>query len=432
MAELARLRDVIYPYYLDQAKRERAALVEFARGNAEAEREILHFIFGIDNGIKAIGGESAGLHDVALMKRKQEDEAALKRAVLADPKLAGVYGAVWDDVEKAQKTFATLYKRYAGLERAARHSAIFRIARALVRLPHELAIPNDTRLREYRDSALDSLKFELLSPAPIYGGVEAAEMKVWLDQIVRDLGPSDPLVVQILAGRTTRAAAQDLIAGTKLTDLYARRALLDGGAGAVEASTDPMIALFKLIDPHARAVRKQYEDDVEGPMRQAGQKIAQAAFAVRGTGVYPDATFTLRLATGVVKGYRENGKAVPWATDFAGMYRHATGKEPLKLPPRWLEHKASLRPDVPLDFVSTNDIIGGNSGSPVVNAAGELVGLIFDGNLPSLPNAFAYSETTARAVSVGSAGMIEALSRVFGADAIVAELLGRTAPAADH
>jgi len=254
------------------------------------------------------------------------------------------------------------------------------------------------------------------------------EIRVWLDALVRDLGPSDPLVAQILAGRTTRAAAQELIAGTKLTDLYVRRALLDGGAQAVDASTDPMIALVKLIDADARAVRKQYEDGVEGPMRQVGQKTAQAAFAVRGTGVYPDATFTLRLATGVVKGYRENGKTVPWATDFAGMYRHATGKEPLRLPPRWADHKAALKPDVPLDFVSTNDIIGGNSGSPAVNAAGELVGLIFDGNLTSLPNAFVYSETTARAVSVDSAGMIEALSHVFGADAVVAELLGRAAP----
>lgn len=425
VAQLAQLRDLAFPYYLDVAGSERRALHDFARGNVEAEREIRHAIFRAENGIKAITGELAGLRDPALMKKKQDDEAALRKAVLADPKLAADYGSAWADAEKAQRTFAALYKRYAGLERAAGRSELFGLARALVRLPVELAKPNETRLREYRDTALDSLKFELFSTAPVYGGVEAVELRVWLDRLVKDLGAKDALVAQILAGRTTAAAAQELIAGTRLSDLYVRHALYDGGAAAVAASTDPLIAVVRLIDADARAVRRQLEDEVEGPMRQAGRKIAQASFAARGTGVYPDATFTLRLSTGVAKGYVDHGKAVPWATDFAGMYRHATGKEPLKLPPRWVEHKAALKGDVPLDFISTNDIIGGNSGSPVVSASGELVGLIFDGNLTSLPNAFVYSETTARAVSVDSAGMLEALSHVFGADAVVAELLGR-------
>jgi len=424
-AELARLRDVVFPDYLDQANRERTALRAFAIGNVEGEREIRHNIFRLENGIKAITGEHAGLRDPALMKKKRDDEAGLKKAVMADPKLAAEYGSAWDDVEKIQAKYASIFKRYAVLERAANHSDLFGLARNLVRFPRELATPNGTRLREFRDSALDSLKFKVFSTAPIYGGVEAVELKTWLDRLVRDLGASDPLVVRILAGRSTRTAAAELVAGSKLTDLYVRHALFDGGQAAIDASTDPLIVLAKLMDPDARAIRKQYEDDVEGPMRQAGRKIAQAVFAVKGTGVYPDATFTLRLSTGVAKGYRENGKAIPWSTDFAGMYKHATGKEPLKLPQRWLDHKAAVAMDAPLDFVSTNDIIGGNSGSPVVNTAGDLVGLIFDGNITSLPNAFVYSETTARAVSVDSRGMLEAISRVFGADAVVAELRGQ-------
>jgi hypothetical protein len=427
LSQLTRLRDVLFPYYLDQANRERTALRAFADGDTEREREIRHAVFRLENGIKAITGEAAGLRDPVLMAKKEAAEAALKKAVAADAALAARFGSVWDDAEKAQKTYATIYKRYAGLERAANRSELFGIARTLVRLPHELAIPSATRLREYRDSALDSLRFELFSGAPIYGGVEAVELKTWLDRLVRDLGAGDPLVVKILAGRTTAAAAAEMVAGSTLTDPYVRHALHDGGVSAVDASTDPLIQVVKMIDEGARAARKQYEDEVEGPMRQVGEKITRATFAVNGTGVYPDATFTLRLSPGVVKGYREGARTVPWATDFAGMYGHATGKQPRKLPQRWLDHKGAVKMDAPLDFVSTNDIIGGNSGSPVVNASGELVGLIFDGNLTSLPNAFVYTEVTARAVSVDSAGMLEALTHVFGADALVRELTGPVA-----
>ena len=185
-----------------------------------------------------------------------------------------------------------------------------------------------------------------------------------------------------------------------------------------------MIKLVILLDGPARAARKRYEDEVEAPMRQAGQKIAQAVFAVRGTSVYPDATFTLRLSTGVVKGYTERGKAIAWDTDFGGMYAHATGTEPRKLPKRWLDASSTVNPKAPLDFVSTDDIIGGNSGSPVISAAGDLVGLVFDGNLSSLPNRFVYGETTPRAVSVDTAGMLEALAHVYGASALLSELLG--------
>ncbi len=426
VSQLSTLRDVVFPYVLDSVHKEAAALYALGKNSVEGAREGREVLRRIENGRKAIEGEEAGLKDATLMKKKADDEAALKKAILADPKLQAAYGSVFGDVERAQKVAAQIYKRYAALERGPYRSELLRVARSLVRLPRELATPNERRLKEYRDSNLDSLKVELFSAAPIYGQVEVVLFKAWLDRVVRDLGADDALVKSVLAGRTTQAVAQDVIAGTKLTDIYARRALFDGGAIAVDKSSDALVRLIVQLDTEAREVRKRYEDEVEGPMRQAGQRIAQAVFAVRGTSVYPDATYTLRLSPGAVKGYTENGKVISWATDYSGMYPHATGVDPFKLPKRWLAAKAAVAPKTPLDFVSTNDIIGGNSGSPVVNANGELVGLIFDGNISSLPNRFVYGETTQRAVSVDSAGMLEALRHVYGAAAIAAELLGES------
>ena len=431
-AQLARLRDIVYPYYLDQALHERKGLGDLATENAEGARESRAPLFRVDNGIKAVTGFESGLRDPVLMKKQSDREAALRSTIAKDPKLQSEYGSAWGDVERAERVVDSVYRSYAALERASR-SDLFQIARSLVRLPRELATPNDRRLKEYRDSNLDSLKLQLFSSAPIYGEVEWVLLRTWLDRMVRDLGANDPTVKAVLAGHSTANAARELVAGTRLTDLYARRALYDGGALAIDASSDPMIKLVLLLDNSARAIRKRYEDEVEGPMRQAGQKIAQAVFAARGTSVYPDATFTLRLSPGVVKGYSEGGKSIAWATDFAGMYAHATGTPPRKLPKRWLDATSAsppIDPKTPLDFVSTNDIIGGNSGSPVLSASGELVGLIFDGNLSSLPNRFVYRETTQRAVSVNSAGMLEALRHVYGGEALASELLGSPAPIA--
>jgi Peptidase S46 len=423
-AQLLRLRDTVYPYSLDRLAKQRVALLALAQEGVEPAREVKKPMFSIENGLKAITGFQGGLKDPKLMAKKQTDELALKKAILDKPELSAAYGKVFDDAEKTQTKLGEIYKRYAGLEGAV-DSSILAIARDLVRLPTETEVPNEKRLREYRSSNLDSLKLHLMSPAPVHGAVEVALMTTWLERIVRDLGPGDPVVKKILAGRTPAHAARETIAGSKLSDVYARKKLLDGGHTAVMESTDPAIHVILALDPEARAIRKRYDDEIEGPMRTAGQKIAEAVFAVSGSSVPPDATFTLRLSIGVVQGYSEGGKPVPWATSFAGLKTHATGKEPLKLPPRWVEKWPALKEPVPLNFVSTNDIIGGNSGSPVINANGEIVGLIFDGNLSSLANRFVYGETTQRAVSVDTAGMIEALTHVYGADGVVKELLGK-------
>ncbi len=427
MAQLEFLRDVGYPAVLARLAAERKELIAFAKTGTEAARQTRSPLFGIDNSIKALTGFQKGLKDKSLMAKRGHDESSLRASIAANAELRDKYEHLFDNIAKAQAANKRIHARYVALEGGAR-GQLFHIARDLVRLPRELAVDNSKRLREYRASALESLYFSLDSSAPIYGGVEVAALKTWLTQLQTKLGKNDPLVKKVLAGKTPEARARELVAGTRISDVFARKTLRAAGAEAIAQSTDQMIALQRTLDDEARAIRKQYEDEVEGPMRDYGEKIAKAVFAAYGSNVAPDATFTLRLSIGKATGYTEGKKAIPWATNFGGMYRHATGTEPYKLTPRWLAAKDKLTLDTPFNFVSTNDIIGGNSGSPVVNAKGEIVGLIFDGNLSSLPNRFVYDEQTARAVSVHTAGMTEALLKVYGATAIVDELTGSTKP----
>ncbi len=424
VSQLQELRDVVYPLVLGSLEHERDLLNAFAAQGPEYEREAREDLFGIENSIKALKGYLGGLRDPALMKIKKDDEAALQKAIDADPKLKAQYGTTLADVAKVQAEMPKLYPPYSALARLG-GSSLLEIARTLVRMSSELELPSTKRLREYRDANLDAVKQELFSPAPVYGPVEVVAIRAWLDHAARALAARPELVKKLLAGKTSEQRAREIVTGSRLFDVYARKALFSGGKSAIEASDDPAIALMRSIDEASRDARKKYEDAIEAPMRQLGQKVAQATFAVRGTSTYPDATFTLRLSVGVVKGYTEHGKPIPWATDFAGMYKHATGKEPFKLPPRWLDKKSALDLATKLDFVSTDDIIGGNSGSPVVNAKGELVGLIFDGNLSSLPNNFVYREVTERAVSVDTDAMLEALRKVYDAPALADELIAR-------
>ncbi len=422
VSELASDRDVVIPGRLAWLRDTAAALGAYGSLGAEEKREAGPELFHTKNSQKALTGFQTGLRDPAIQRKKAQEEAALRAKVAADPKLQADYGSVFSDVAALQPKVAADYGRYLlldwGDEGRWQPSELLKIARELVRLPAETALPNDKRLREYRDTNLDSLKLHLLSGAPIYGGVEAALVRVWLEHLATALGPKDPTLAAVLAGRPPARAAQEIVAESKIFDVYARRALLDGGADAVARSTDPMIALARAIDADARAAKKRWDDEVEGPMRLLGAKVAKATFAVNGTRVAPDATFTLRLSVGVVKGYDR----VPWATTFGGLFAHATGTDPLKLPARWLEAKASLEPKTPFNFISTDDIIGGNSGSPVVDASGALVGLVFDGNITSLGNRYVYAETTQRAVSVDTAAILEGLRKVYGEEALVKEL----------
>ncbi len=421
LSQIEQLRDTTYPRVLDMIKRERDLLKELSSQGHEYEREAREGIFDVENSIKALTGYLGGLRDPALMKIKKDDEASLQKAIDADPKLKAQFGTTLADVAKVQAQIPKLYPTYMTLERIG-DSSLLNFARNLVRMNDEIALPSAQRLREYRDANLEEIKLELFSPAPVYGAVEVVAIRAWLERVQRELRDQPELVSKILAGKTPTARAREIVVGSKLFDVYARRSLDHGGKAALGASDDPAIVLVRTIDDASRAARKKYEDAIEAPMRQLGEKVAQATFAARGTSRYPDATFTLRLSVGVAKGYTENGKAIPYATDFAGMYAHATGKDPFKLPQRWLDKKAQLTPTTHLNFVSTNDIIGGNSGSPVVNAQGELVGLIFDGHISSLPNNFVYREVTERAVSVSSDAMLESLRKIYDAGALASEL----------
>ncbi|MBI3940207.1 MAG: S46 family peptidase, partial [Acidobacteria bacterium] len=299
--------------------------------------------------------------------------------------------------------------------------------RTLVRLAAEKEKPNGERLREYRDSNLASLELDLYSPAPIYESFEKIKLTDSLEFLREQLGEAHSLVGKALEGRTPGEVAEEAIAGTALKDVEARKKVAAGGMAAVRQSADPMIRLAARVDDDARAFRKRYEDRVQGVERAAYALISKAIFEVKGTSAYPDATFTLRLAYGVVEGYKENGKNIAPATDFRGLFQRASehgNQPPYQLPQRWLDRKSRLNLAVKMNFVSTADIIGGNSGSPVVNRRGEIVGLIFDGNIQSLIWNFLFDGQQGRAVAVHSQGILEALRRIYGAQELVKELVG--------
>jgi hypothetical protein len=305
------------------------------------------------------------------------------------------------------------------------NSQYFSSARTLLRWATESGKPNGQRLPEYADARKPQLEKQMASEAPLYPALEEAKLAASLTYMQQKLGAEHSLVRQILAGKPPAARAAELVAGTKMGDAPTRKALFAGGKPAVDASNDPMIALAKLVEPRSRELRTRYDNEVVGAERDGYSKIAQAVFAAQGESAYPDGTFTLRLSYGRVKGYDEDGKRVAPFTEIRGLYvrgdEHGL-KPPYKYPDSWARARSSLKLTTQYNFVTTNDIVGGNSGSPVINAKGELVGLIFDGNIQSLPGYFVYDAAVNRAVAVDARGMLEALKVVYKADALVAEL----------
>ena len=422
LAQLEFTRDVQYPMSLERLAEWQKMLQDFSARGPEQAREAKEHLFSVENSLKAIRGYQAGLLDAKLMAEKAAQEKKMREDVAAlepTPEHKALASA-WDDIAKAMASTRPYYKRQAVLESApARESHMLWIARTILRLTEEKTKPSEKRLREYRDSALPSLDQQLYSPAPIYPDFEEAQLAFYLDYLQKTLGANDPVVKAVLGGKTPAEVAKAAITGSKLKDPAVRKQMVKEG---VAQSKDPLVAIAKALDPEARKLRKKYEDEVESVAKDAGGRIARAQFEATKGASYPDATFTLRLSYGQVRGYKEKGKNVRWSTDFKGLYQHATGTDPYKLPERWATAKKKLKMNVPFDFVSTNDIIGGNSGSPVFNKAGELVGIIFDGNIQSLPNRFVYTEEQARSVSVASQGILEALKTVYGATELVSEL----------
>ncbi len=427
MAQLEFLRDTQYPMTLKLLQRRIAVLQDFSKQSEENARIAKEDIFGLQNSQKAITGYQSGLLDKAIMDAKASDEAKLRASFKADPKNAGVADP-WDEIAQAITVQQSIYPNLTYLERLRGfNSHLAQLARVLVRAAAEKPKPNQERMREFRDSNLPSFEQQLFSSEPIYKNLETALLTDSLSEMQDALGKDNPDVQKVLQGKTPAEAAKDLITNTKLEDVAVRKQLYQGGVAAIDASTDPLIVLMRAIDPDARAARKQFEDKVDAVVRRDGTIVAKARFAQSGFAQPPDATFTLRLSYGAVKGYQENGKPIPFATNMGGAYEHAAehqSQPPYNLPDSWIKSKANLDLKTPLNFVSTPDIIGGNSGSPTVNKKAEVVGIIFDGNIESLPWNFAFNDVQGRAVSVDSRGIQEALRKIYGAGVLADELMG--------
>lgn len=429
VAELEYLRDIAYPHTLQRLYRNEVLFTAWSARSQENARRARNDLFGTRNSRKVRDGALAGLLTPGLFDRLKNAEQQLRAAVGTNPSLAAALPA-WDRIAQAQKNIAAHTRDYEMLERAyGFNSILFNYGRELLRSAAERAKPDGERLEEYRESARASFEFGLFAEQPVYADLETLKLTDSLTFLAETLGETNPLVERILDGQSPRARASAAVSGSQLASSAVRRALYQGGEESLLESTDPMIGLARLVDPGSRAVRKIVQAEEEA-IRQAHAALAKARYAIEGPDHYPDATSTLRLAFGVVKGYEQEGQKIPFETTFVGLYQRAADhqhKPPFELPERWVGAEKELNPTTPFNFVCTADIIGGNSGSPVVNRRGEFVGIIFDGNIQSLVVDFLYTEEQARAVAVHSSAILEALRKVYGADALADELLGKQA-----
>jgi len=414
IAMLENQRDFALRHRLLYLSEYRGLLTMFQTRGAEEQRISQDELFFLENSIKAYKGQQESLIEPAFFEQKKREEADFQRKVQADPKLRAEYGKVWDTIAKTTRESRSRYLSFLYFEgRYGFRSDLYQLAKTLVRSEEEYGKPNEKRLPEYADARKPEIEQELSNTAPIYPELEIETLTFSLTKLREVFGMDDPRIRQIFGKKSPREIATEAVNGSKLADPAARKSV---------GASDSMIALARLVDPIARAARKEYEDDVEAPTKRGQEQLAKARFAAYGRSIYPDATFTLRLSYGSVKGWIENGKKVDPFTNFGGAYEHATGRDPYKLPDSWLNAKDKLDALTPFDFVTTNDIIGGNSGSPVINKDGQIVGLIFDGNIHSLGGNYGFDEVLNRAVAVHSRALLEALEKIYGAQRVLAEI----------
>ncbi|MGE5126492.1 MAG: S46 family peptidase, partial [Betaproteobacteria bacterium] len=426
MATLEYLRDKAWPFRLELLRRRLQALRAYAARGEEQRRRALDQIFGYENSLKAISGFQAALLDPKGMARKAEEEKQLRAKVAADPALARATGDPWATIAAIRQKLALRAPevRLVGFG----GSRLLGYAGQIVQYVAEVKKPNQQRYEEYVDANLDSLRNALFSPAPVYEDLEQVTLADQMQLALDTLGADHPFVKLLLQGRSPAEAARAALAGTRLADPAVRKALVEGGQTAVDASTDPLVALARRLDPLVRETRRFLEDEVDAPTTRAMEKVAQARWKAYGRALPPDATFTLRLAFGTVKAFPDMGTSIAPFTTYYGLLDRTLshgGKAPWNLPLRWEQKKGALDLATPLDFVLTADIIGGNSGSPVVDRAGEFVGIIFDGNIESLAWDYYFDDERGRAVAVDARAIVEALSKVYGAEGLVRELTGR-------
>jgi hypothetical protein len=425
VAQLLMERDVRGPAMTEYLERRIATAQAFAAQGPEQARLVGSTIFGLQNSLKVYLGRGEALADPAILAKKQADESDFRAKVNAKKEWKKEYGKAWDEIARAEDKVKPEIK---GLIFRRTDSRLFTLALQIVQYVAEIKKPDGERLPQYHDAGLDTLRFQLLSPAPIYPSTEKLFMAAALKLCQEKLGNNDAFAQALLQGGEVNATVNALVDGTKLADPAARKALLDGGEAAVAASTDPMIVAARRADPILREAQRRMHDTVTSVLTPAGEKLGKARFLIYGKDAYPDATFTLRLSYGTVEGYPYNGTIAPPFTTFYGLYDRAasfSNKPPFDLTAKEAAGRHKLDLSTPLDFVSTGDIIGGNSGSPVVNRDGELVGLIFDGNIESLAGDFVYDGARNRAVAVHSSGMIEGLRKLYGAGALADELEGK-------
>jgi V8-like Glu-specific endopeptidase len=424
VAQLDFERDTFLPATLLRSSEMRGRLIQWGKNGAEQLRIAQDLLSGIENSLKVYRGMQRALLDESLVQNKRREEQQLRASLARNPKLSAQTGDAWSQIATAERRHREIDQRLAYLEGGAGFGGeLFGFARLLVRGAAERSKPNAERLREYADSSLPKIAAEVVAEVPIYPEFEELRLSFSLDKLREALGPDEPIVRRLLGSDSPDTLAGKLVRGTRLGDAKLRRELWENPS-ATATSADPMLVLARDIDGDARAVRKIYEDEVQAISATAQEKIARARFALLGTGAYPDATFTLRLSYGAVQSWRENGEDIANFTRLERVYERATGKAPFALPQQWLDARGKLDPKLPFNYVTTNDIVGGNSGSPVVDAAGRLVGLAFDGNIHSIAGDYGYDNQLNRMVAVHPQIIIAALREVYGAQALAQEILG--------
>lgn len=424
VANLEFARDVQVPLTLHRLDTLLKAMARYGEKGPEQLRQRNDLYFSASNSYKAYQGFFSGLNDRGLMAKKKKDEEKLQKAVLGNPSRKEKYGDIWEKVAAAFSGARSYYKDYYCFEVVgAGGSSLMSYGRILLRASEELKKPDGDRLREYHDAAKPELEQALLSTAPVYPDLEVAVIAENLRFLSENLGADHPVIKQLLKGKSPQSVAEDAVKNSKLADVEQRKKLWNHLDQIKNDEEDGILQLVQALDGPARENRKKWEDGVTSALAVNAGKIAQARYEVYGASEYPDATFTLRLAYGPAKGYRDaTGKKVSWATEIGGAYPHATGKDPFQLPDGWIRLKDQLNLKTPFNYLTTNDIHGGNSGSPTVNTKGEVIGIVFDGNMESLPNRYIYEDERARAIHVTSQGIIEALRKIYRADRVMKEL----------
>jgi Peptidase S46 len=423
LAELQFQRDVAQPFNLSFLSELRGVVSEFGALGAQQARSSKTLRFSIENSLKTYQGRQMALVQGPLIADKAREEEELRERLATTAGAPMSDGREWDAIVAAIMHARQIYARLELLEQfPQRISPLLGQAIALNRYAAEAGKPDGRRLEEYTDANFPTLKQKIASPAPIHAELEQTILAWWLQKLRENLGAQDADVEALMRERNPQEITDAIIGGTRLMDASMRAQLLAGGPAAIDAYRDPLLEFARALDGPARAVRDDYENCVQAVITKNAGLIAKARFALAGSSAYPDATFTLRLSYGTVMGYQENGDAVAATTKFSGAYAHAGENEPFRLPLSWINAEQALDPDVNLNFVSTNDIVGGNSGSPVIGRNGEVIGLIFDGNIESLGGYYGYDGGVNRAIAVDARGIIEALRKIYHADRLVKEL----------